>query len=166
MPLPFTLGRRSRHLKVTAEAGSDIAERTNPAPAADWRTSVLIKGVHSWGPPKVRLELPPQYGVHLLAWGADPDGAWWALVTWERYIAHHFEAPQQLWCSAWAPAATVQRVEHEDYSRVPRLRLDGDRRWWPTPPGPKLGHYGLLTGDELEPPEGYRWCSPRFSKRQ
>ena len=75
-----------------------------------------------WGPPRVRLELPPQHGVHLLAWGADPGGAWWALVTWERYIAHHFEAPQQLWCTAWAPAAAVQRLEHEDYSRVPRLR--------------------------------------------
>lgn len=115
----------------------------------------------------MRLELPPQYGVHLLAWGADPDGSWWALVTWERYIAHHFEAPQQLWCSAWAPAAAVQRVEHEDYSRVLGLRLDSDARWWPTTPGPKIGHYGILTAHSgLEAPEGYRWCNPRFSKRR
>lgn len=120
-----------------------------------------------FGPPKVRLHLPPQYGAHLLAWGADPAGAWWALVTWERDMARAFEAPQQMWCSAWAPAAAVERVEDEDYTRVPRLRLDADPRWWPTPPGPKLGHYGVLSPDStLEPPDGFRWCSPRFSKRR
>lgn len=91
----------------------------------------------------------------------------WALLTWERYMARHFEAPQQLWCSAWAPAGAVQRVEHEDYTQVPRLQLDGDQRWWPTPPGPKLGHYEVLRADsELAPPDGFRWCSPRFSKRR
>lgn len=41
----------------------------------------------------MRLTVPPQHGVHLLAWGADPAGQWWALVTWERYIAHGFESP-------------------------------------------------------------------------
>jgi hypothetical protein len=120
-----------------------------------------------WGPPKVRLHLPPQYGVHLLAWGADPAGGWWALVTWERYMARSFEAPTQVWCSAWAPASAVERVEDEDYTRVPRLRLDADRRWWPPQPGPRLGHYGVLSADSpLDPPSGFRWCSPRLSKRR
>ena len=120
-----------------------------------------------WGPPKIQLQLPPQYGVHLLAWGCDPGGGWWALVTWERFIAHHFEAPTRLWCTAWAAARYVGQVEHEDYGRVPRVRLDQDPRWWPTPPGPmKLGHFGVLDADtNLDPPEGDRWTSPRMSKR-
>ena len=120
-----------------------------------------------WGPPKIRLQLPPQYGVRLLAWGCDPAGSWWALVTWERFIAHHFESPRQLWCTAWAAARYVKRVEHEDYARVPRVRLDEDRRWWPTPPGPmKLGYFGVLEADtNLDPPEGFRWTAPRYDKR-
>ena len=117
--------------------------------------------MQQWGPPKVKLHLPPQYGVHLLAWGADPAGGWWALITWEHYMARHFETPQRVWCSAWAAATYVERVDDEDYTRVPRIRLDADPRWWPTPPGPKLAHYGVLSADtKLEPPKGYRWDQP------
>jgi len=120
-----------------------------------------------WGPPRVRLSVPPQYNVHLLAWGADPAGEWWALVTWERYMARGFESPTRVWCSAWTSRAHVGQVENEDYSRVPRVRLDDDQRWWPTPPGPRAGHYGLLEADTpLDPPTGFRWCNPRFSKRR
>lgn len=87
-------------------------------------------------------------------------------MTWERFIAHHFEAPTQLWCTAWAAAICVEKVEHEDYGRAPRVRLDQDPQWWPPPPGPRLGHFGVLEDDTtLDPPEGYRWASPRFSKR-
>jgi hypothetical protein len=53
-----------------------------------------------WGPPRVRLSVPPQYGAHLLAGGTDPTGRWWGLVTWERYMARGFEAPTRVWCSA------------------------------------------------------------------
>lgn len=118
-----------------------------------------------WGPPRVRLGVPPQHGVHLLAWGSDPAGRWWALLTWERHIARNFEAPTELWCSGWAAAQYVERIEHEDYGRVPRVRLDDDPRWWPIPPGPRLGYFGVLErGTALDPPDGYRWTSPRFSK--
>lgn len=120
-----------------------------------------------WGPPEVRLNVPPQYGVHLLAWGADPAGQWWALVTWERYMAHNFEQPTQIWCSGWTSCSHLARVEDEDYSRVPRIVLDSDRRWWPPPPGPRGLHYGLIDeSTELTPPERYRWCAPRYSKRR
>lgn len=123
--------------------------------------------MQQWGPPRVRLRLPPQHGVHLLAWGCDAAGRWWALLTWQRHIARGFEAPTELWCTAWAAARYVEPVEHEDYTRVPRIRLDDDSRWWPTPPGPRLGHFGVLEQDTpLDPPEGYRWTSPRYSKRR
>jgi hypothetical protein len=115
----------------------------------------------------VRLSVPPEHGVHLLAWGADPAGSWWALVTWERYIARSFEAPTQVWCSAWTASAHVAQVATEDYSRVPRLRLDADQRWWPSPPAPRLGYFGVLAADTpLDPPSGFRWCAPRYSKRR
>lgn len=120
-----------------------------------------------WGPPRVRLSVPPQHGVHLLAWGADPTGQWWALVTWERYIARGFEAPTQIWCSAWTSSAHVDQIDTEDYSRVPRVRLDIDRRWWPLPPAARIGYFRVL--DEktsLDPPDGFRWCNPRYSKRR
>lgn len=120
-----------------------------------------------WGPPRVRLSVPPEHGVHLLAWGIDPAGEWWALVTWERYVARGFEAPMRLWCSAWTRAQHLAQVEHEDYTRLPRLRLDDDQRWWPAPPGPRPGHYGILDATTaLEPPDGMRWCTPRYSKRR
>lgn len=62
---------------------------------------------------------------------------------------------------------TPNECSNRMYARVPRLRLDADRRWWPPPPGPRLGHYGVLSADSaLDPPEGFRWCSPRFSKRR
>lgn len=115
----------------------------------------------------MQLSVPPQYGVHLLAWGVDPAGGWWALLTWERYMAHGFESPTQIWCSAWTNSAHVSRIDTEDYTRVPRVRLDADHRWWPPPVGPRRGHYGLLDADTpLDPPDGYRWCNPRFSKRR
>src|SRR5664279_6148352 len=106
-----------------------------------------------WGPPRVRLSVPPQYGVHLLAWGADPAGEWWALVAWERYMARGFEAPTHVWCSAWTNRAHVDQVDAEDYSRVPRVRLDDDRRWWPSPPASRPGYNGVLEADTaLDPP--------------
>ncbi len=121
-----------------------------------------------WGPPRVQLTVPPQYGVHLLAWGITPVGEWWALVTWERYMARGFEAPTQVWCSAWTNHQHIRPVDTEDYTRVPRVLLDRDQRWWPPPPGPpRRGHYGLLAADtDLAAPAGFRWCAPRYSKRR
>jgi len=47
----------------------------------------------------------------------------------------------------------VDQVENEDYSRVPRVRLDDDRRWWPSPPASRPGYYGVLEADTtLDPP--------------
>lgn len=81
-------------------------------------------------------------------------------------MARGFESPTQVWCTAWTEAWHVSAVEHEEYGRVPRVRLDEDERWWPTPPGQKLGHFGVLDAETvLDPPKGWRWCSPRFSKR-
>jgi hypothetical protein len=65
-------------------------------------------------------------------------------VTWERYTARGFESPTRVWCSAWTYRERVHQVDTEDYSRVPRVRLDGDQRWWPAPPEPRLSHYGVL----------------------
>ena len=115
---------------------------------------MFYSGLVEWGPPRVRLSVPPQYGgVHLLAWGADPAGEWWALVAWERYMARGFEAPTHVWCSAWTNRAHVDQVDTEDYSRVPRARLDADRRWWPSPPASRPGYYGVLETDTtLDPP--------------
>jgi hypothetical protein len=120
-----------------------------------------------WGPPKVRLSVPPTYGVQLLAWGTDPAGEWWALVTWERFVAAGWETPTQVWCSGWTSSSHVGRVEDEDYTRVPRVRLDADQRWWPSPPGPGGVHYGLLDSTTpLDPPAGFVWKTPRYSKRR
>jgi hypothetical protein len=111
--------------------------------------------------------VPPQYGAHLVAWGADPGGRWWALVTWERHLARGWETPEQVWCSGWTDSVHVAQVDGEDYSRVPRIRLDSNPEWWPAPPGPRGVHFGILEpGAPLDAPEGLRWCSPRYSKRR
>src|SRR5664279_5569825 len=69
-------------------------------------------------------------------------------------MARGFEAPTQVWCSAWTSRAHVDQVDTEDYSRVPRVRLDDDRRWWPSPPASRPGYYGVLEADTaLDPPD-------------
>jgi hypothetical protein len=115
----------------------------------------------------VRLSVPPSYGRHLRAWGIDPVGEWWALVVWERHMATGWETPTEVLCSAWTSAGHVGQVEHEDYSRLPRVRLDADREWWPPPPGPPGVHHGVLDATtSLDPPAGYLWKTPRYSKRR
>lgn len=110
--------------------------------------------------------MPADWGTHLVAWGRDPSGRWWALLVWERHAARGFEALRQVWCSGWASCEYVERVADEDYSRVPRVLLDADARWWPPPTGSPGLHYGTLTADvAVAPPDGLRWCAPRFSKR-
>lgn len=120
-----------------------------------------------WGPARVGTRVPPEHGTHLVAWGRDPAGRWWALLVWERHVARGFEAPRQVWCSGWAACEHVDRVEAEDYSRVPRVLLDTDAQWWAPPLGPPGLHYGALEPNSaLDPPDGLRWCAPRFSKRR
>jgi hypothetical protein len=120
-----------------------------------------------WGPPKVRLAVPPQHGAHILAWGLDPAGEWWALVIWEKYMARGWETPTQTWCSGWTSCQHVGRYADEDYAGVPRVHLDDDPRWWPPPPGPRGVHYGVIDAStSLDPPSGYQWRTPRYSKRR
>ena len=91
-------------------------------------------GAVRWGPPRVHARVPGEYGTRLVAWGRDPDGGWWALLVWGRHVARGFEAPKEVLCSGWVSGAYVGRVPGEDYSRVPRVVLDADARWWPAPP--------------------------------
>lgn len=43
----------------------------------------------------------------------------------------------------WTSCTHVAHVEHGDYSRVRRVRLDADQRWWPAPGEPRAGRYGV-----------------------
>lgn len=99
-----------------------------------------------WGPPRIRLSVPPQYNAHLLAWRADPTGEWRALVTWERYGPWVRVPDTGLVLGLDKPCTRLPGRER-GLQPVPRVRLDDDRRWWPTTPGPRAGHYGILDAD-------------------
>jgi hypothetical protein len=53
-------------------------------------------------------------------------------------MARNFETPTRVWCSAWTASAHVTRADSEDYSRMPRVRLDADRDGGPRRP-PEIG---------------------------
>jgi hypothetical protein len=114
--------------------------------------------------PRVRLTVGRGYG-DLELWGRTPDGQWWALVSWEGWIAHGFERARSVQCAGWAAAEHVMPAPAVNYDRVTRIALDEDPTAWPRPPGGL--YYGVLTaGQKPEPPDGMRWSQPRISTRE
>ena len=116
-------------------------------------------------PPRVRLTVGRGYG-DLELWGRTPDGRWWALVSWEGWIAHAFERARSIHCAGWAAAEQVMPSPAVNYDRVTRITLDQDPGAWPKPPAAVL-YFGVPTaGEKLEPLEGMRWSQPRTSARE
>jgi hypothetical protein len=114
--------------------------------------------------PRVRLTVGRGYG-DLELWGRDPDGRWWALVSWEAWLGRGFATPDPVLCSGWASSDHVLQTPGVNYERVTRIALTDDKASWPRPPNGL--HFGvLLPGQKPEPPEGMRWTQPRLNRRE
>jgi hypothetical protein len=115
-------------------------------------------------PARVRLTVGRGYG-DLRIWGRTPDGRWWAMVTWEGWLAHGFEAASPTQCAGWASSDFVLRSPGVNYENIPRVVLDEDQSAWPPPSGGL--YFGVLTpGQRLDPPEGMRWSQQRLGRRE
>jgi hypothetical protein len=115
--------------------------------------------------PRVRVLIPPQRLVQLLAWiRPEDDGGrgWWACVAWTE------PGPSELVLrTGWVAAKHVMRAPGDEYRGVPRMRLPGEPAGWPVPV-PLVGsyrwrgpheHVGELYGQKLDRPgEGRRCC--------
>lgn len=91
----------------------------------------------------------PQALADLVAWGRDPAGEWWGLITWEfRVVAGSRHTVVQ--CSAWVPAQTLRPSEYEKphYPGIARFALVSSGDAWPAlvwPRGTDSHHFGRLT---------------------
>jgi hypothetical protein len=86
--------------------------------------------------PRIIALLPDVLG-DLLAWGRNPDGCWWGLVTWEHRVMTPGVLGGYVYYSAWMPATTLRPSRYESvliqYEKVVRLNLPAKRRVWPRP---------------------------------
>jgi hypothetical protein len=74
----------------------------------------------------------------LLCWGRAEEG-WYGGIAW---IYRSFRgSPLRALLTVWLPAAQIVKRAGENYSRVPRVRLDGPPGRWPQLPAayPKVG---------------------------
>jgi hypothetical protein len=87
----------------------------------------------------------------LHAWGRDPQGTWWALVSWSVY-GQLPGGNGHVWCSAWLPAVQIEQSANRDERQktvdIPWLDLPADRATWPTVrtrAANRWHHYGAIT---------------------
>lgn len=106
---------------------------TSPA-----RTNVppMVINIHTGGP------------AYLIVWEQEPDRSWWAYLAWIEYTDIGWRGRE-----ARVIGADVQEIPGQDYSRVPRRRVDGPQ----DPYDPRDPYYELRVlvtmGDYTEEPD-------------
>jgi hypothetical protein len=114
---------------------------------------------------EVRLAIPPGHG-QLRLWGRRGED-WYALIEWHQQCQDHRVEHHRgvIFCTAWAAAEHVARIDGEDYRNIPRIRLPSDPQLWPTrlragqPSFPCDYYVGLLDGYPVAPPPGVTWMT-------
>lgn len=76
-------------------------------------------------PPVVRLPGHQTQAGSLLEWRLKADGKWEALVEWVEEVPGYRGGLEPR--KTWFPAARVERIDREDYSRVPKTRAQPDQ---------------------------------------
>jgi hypothetical protein len=104
----------------------------------------------------------------LLAWGVEPAGSWWALITWSS----DYQRPDQpARFSAWVPAReltpSLYPAQQRAYRDVLRVQLTADQASWPWPwtrGGVWWRHFGA-TADPGQLAHSWRYANAPETER-
>lgn len=114
---------------------------------------------------EVRLVIPPGHG-QLRLWGRSGD-SWYALIEWHAQCEDHRVNQHRgvVFCTAWAAAEHVKKIDGQDYRNTPRIQLSDDPQRWPTrlragTHSPPSDYYlGVLDGGPVAAPPGVTWMT-------